>query len=114
MTRKRTLQYLFSLALLCSTTIFTTYAQDKNFYLFLCFGQSNMESTGKIDAQDTTTNASLLHLEAGDCLDLGRKQGEWYEAKWPLCHCNTGVSPAEPFGKPPTKNMPDSIMVALI
>lgn len=114
MKRKRTLQYLFSLALLCSTTIFTTYAQDKNFYLFLCFGQSNMEGTGKIEAQDTITNARLLHLQAVDCPDLGRKQGEWYEAKSPLCHCNTGVSPAEQFGKTLTQNLPDSITVALI
>ena len=31
-------------------------AQDKNFYIFLCFGQSNMESGGKMEEMDRTVD----------------------------------------------------------
>ena len=89
-------------------------AQDKKRYVFLCFGQSNMEGTGKIEAQDTVGNPRLLHLQAVDCPDLGRQKGQWYEAKAPLCHCNTGLSPADQFGKTVIQNLPDSISVALV
>jgi hypothetical protein len=30
----------------------SAFSQDKNFYVFLCFGQSNMEGNARIEAQD--------------------------------------------------------------
>src|SRR5690606_40149735 len=106
MLRMQTLWFLLSFLLLSSLNPSTTSAQDQNLYIFLCFGQSNMEGTGKIETQDTVTHPRLLHLQAVDCPDLGREKGHWYEAKSPLCHCNTGVSPAEQFGKPLIQNLP--------
>lgn len=95
-------------------SIHLSFAQNPNFHIYLCFGQSNMEGTGKIEAQDTITHPRLLHLQAVDCPELGRQKGQWYEAKSPLCHCNTGVSPAEQFGKTLIENLPDSITIALV
>lgn len=111
---KQTTSLLFTAFFMLVFSVHYGYAQNPNLYIFLCFGQSNMEGTGKIEAQDTVTHPRLLHLQAVDCPDLGRKAGEWYEAKSPLCHCNTGVSPAEQFGRTLIQNLPDSISVALI
>lgn len=89
-------------------------AQDKNFYIFLCFGQSNMEGQGKIEPQDTISDSRFKLLQAVDCPELGRKKGEWYPATAPTCQCETGLSPADYFGKTMIKNLPDSITVGII
>jgi hypothetical protein len=34
------------------------FSKDKNFYIFLCFGQSNMEGNARIEPQDTTVDNS--------------------------------------------------------
>jgi hypothetical protein len=52
----------------------TVFSQDKNFYIFLCFGQSNMEGNAKIEAQDTMgVDKRFRVLEAVDCSNLNRK-----------------------------------------
>jgi len=50
-----------------------TFSQDQNFYIFLCFGQSNMEDNARIEPQDTTVDSRLQVLEAVNCPDLGRE-----------------------------------------
>ena len=42
-------QLFISILLLCATY---THAQDPNFYIFLCFGQSNMEGAARPESQD--------------------------------------------------------------
>lgn len=34
----------------------SAFSQDTNFYIYLCFGQSNMESGGKIEDMDRTVD----------------------------------------------------------
>ena len=61
-------------------------AQDPNFHIYLCIGQSNMEGAGKIEAQDTINiDERFRILEAVDCPEINRKKGQWYTAKPPLC-----------------------------
>ena len=55
-----------------------SYSQDPNFYIFLCFGQSNMEGHARIEAQDTTVDSRFQVMEAVDCPKLGREKGQWY------------------------------------
>src|ERR1041385_1373907 len=74
-------------------------AQDPNFYIFLCFGQSNMDGAARWEPQDTAVDARLQVLQAVDCPDLGRQKGQWYTAKPPLCRCHSGLSPADYFGR---------------
>jgi hypothetical protein len=89
-------------------------AQDKNFYIFVCFGQSNMEGNARIEPQDTTVDNRFQVLEAVDCPDLGRTKGHWYTAVPPLCRCHTGLTPADYFGRTLVANLPDSIKVGVI
>lgn len=89
-------------------------AQDKNFYIFLCFGQSNMQGAAKIESLDTTVNNRFKVFQAQDCPSLNRRKAEWRTAVPPLCQCNSGLSPADYFGRTLVANLPDSITVGII
>ena len=78
----------FVILILFSTT---TFSQDRDFYIFLCFGQSNMEGNARIQPQDTTVDNRFQVMEAVDCPNLGRIKGKWYPAVPPLCRCHTGL-----------------------
>ena len=54
---------------------------DPNFYIFLCFGQSNMEGNARPEAQDLASpGPRFLLMPAVDFPEKGRKMGEWCEA----------------------------------
>jgi hypothetical protein len=97
--------------LILTTKVF---AQDPNFYIYLCFGQSNMEGQGSIEEQDKTVDSRLKVMEAVNCSNLGRTKGSWYTATPPLCRCYSGLSPADYFGRTMVENLPDSIKVGII
>lgn len=80
----------FFLALLLIST--EGFSQDPRFYIFLCFGQSNMEGNAKFEPQDTTVDSRFRVLEAVDCPNLNRTRGQWYTAQPPLCRCRTGLT----------------------
>lgn len=90
------------------------FSQDKDFYIFLCFGQSNMEGNARFQPQDTTVDDRFQVLEAVDCPNLGRTKGNWYTAVPPLCRCRTGLSPADFFGREMVANLPENIRVGVI
>jgi hypothetical protein len=97
--------------LLLTTNVFS---QDPNFYIFLCFGQSNMEGQGTIEAQDKTVDERFQLFQAVDCSNLGRAKETWYDAIPPTCRCWNGLSPADYFGRTMVANLPDSIRVGVI
>ncbi len=103
--------FLLAGLLLLNTKVFS---QDPNFYIFLCFGQSNMEGPGRIEEQDKTVDDRFQVLEAVDCPNLGRTKGNWYPATPPLCRCNTGLSPADYFGRTMVANLPENIRVGIV
>ena len=91
------------------------FSQDPNFYIFLCFGQSNMEGNARIQAQDTVNVDSRFKvMETIDCDQLGRTEGKWYTAVPPLCRCYTGLTPADYFGRTMVANLPKNIKVGVI
>lgn len=90
------------------------FSKDKKFYIFLCFGQSNMEGAARPTPQDTTVDPRFKVLSAVNCTDLGRTMGEWYTAVPPLCRCRTGLGPADFFGRTMVENLPDDITVGVI
>lgn len=104
--------------LFCTALLFmsiSAFSQDKNFYIFLSFGQSNMEGAAKIEAEDSIgVDARFQVMEALDCPNLNRKKGEWYTAVPPLCRCKTGLSPDDYFGRTLVANLPKNIKVGII
>lgn len=89
-------------------------AQNSNFHIYLCFGQSNMEGQGNIESQDTIANSRFLALQSLNCPELGRTKETWYPAVPPSCQCKSKLSPADYFGKTMVENLPDSITIGII
>lgn len=102
---------IFSMLFLLSGTAFP---QDPDFYVFLSFGQSNMEGNAKFEVQDTTVDKRFRVLAAVDCPNLGRTKGSWYKAVPPLSRCFTGLTPADYFGRTLVANLPEHIRVGII
>ncbi len=102
-------------ALLFIPFLRTTAAVDPNFYIFLCFGQSNMEGAARPEAQDLQSpGPRFLLMPAVDDPQRGRKMGEWCEAVPPLCRPNTGLTPADWFGRTMVKSLPEHIKIGVI
>ena len=103
---------LLVFALLFSGRVFS---QDPNFYIYLCFGQSNMEGQGTIEAMDkNNVNSRFQVLQSVNCSSLSRTKGKWYKAVPPLTRCWSGLSPADYFGRTMVENLPDSIRIGII
>jgi hypothetical protein len=105
---------LFLLAGLLLTNI-KVFSQDKNFYIFLCFGQSNMEGFPGVEQQDKTNIDERFQVMAAvDFPKMDRKKGRWYPAVPPLCRPSTGLCPADYFGRTMVANLPKDIRVGVV
>ena len=90
-------------------------AVDPNFYIFLCFGQSNMEGAARPEAEDLKSpGPRFLLMPAVDDAQRGRTMGKWCEAAAPLCRPNTGLTPADWFGRTLIETLPENIRVGVI
>ena len=108
--KKVLLSLLFALAAVCAVN-----AQDKNFHIFLCFGQSNMEGNARVtDADREGINPNFLMMAPVDFPQMGRVKGNWYPAVPPLCRENTGLTPADWFGRTLIENLPAGHRVGVI
>ena len=92
---------------------------DPNFYIFLCFGQSNMEGNARPEAVDLKSpGPRFLLMPAVDFPAVGerpaRTMGEWCQASAPLCRANTGLTPADWFGRTLVASTPDHIRIGVI
>ena len=88
---------------------------DPNFYIFLCFGQNNMEGVARPESQDLASpGPRFLLMPAVDFPDKGRKMGKWCEASAPLCRPNTGLTPIDWFGRTLVASLPENIKIGVI
>ena len=111
--------FLLTFVLTALPFAWTRAAVDPNFYIFLCFGQSNMEGAAKPEAQDLKSpGLRFLWMPAVDYPATenlpARKMGEWYEAIPPLCRPNTGLTPADWFGRTMVESLPKNIKIGVI
>src|SRR5690606_7336594 len=91
------------------------HAQDQNFHVFLCLGQSNMEGFPGIPEEEKTYDEPRFQLLAAvDFPALGREQGKWYPAVPPLCRPDSGLSPADYFGRTLVAALPAQARVGVI
>lgn len=109
--KKLTAIFLLSLLLMAGGNIF---AQNPNFQIYLCFGQSNMEGAAKAELQDSTVNPRFQMMSAVNCDNLDRKMGNWYPAIPPLCRCRTNMGPADYFGRTMVEHLPENVKVGVI
>lgn len=93
----------------------TIYGQDTNQYVFLCFGQSNMEGFPGIEAVDSgPVDDRFQVLAAVDFPKQGRVKGNWYPAVPPLSRPSAGLGPGDYFGRTLVSNLPPHIKVGLV
>ena len=91
------------------------YSQDPNFYIFLCFGQSNMEGFPGVEPQDTVNvDGRFQVMAAVDFPKMGRIKGNWYRAVPPLCRPSTGLCPVDYFGRTLVDSLPANIRVGVV
>jgi hypothetical protein len=99
----------------CAASKTAAGSKKENFYIFLCFGQSNMEGfPGTIENQDKTVDERFQVLAAVDFRDPNRTKGNWYPAIPPLCRPGCGLCPADYFGRTLVANLPKNVRVGVI
>ena len=103
------------IAVLALLSVVTMKAQDENFYIYLCFGQSNMEGNARYEKQDMEgVSPRFVSMASMDDAKLGWKKGEWHTAVPPLCRPYTGLTPADYFGRQMVQRLPENIKVGVI
>jgi Carbohydrate esterase, sialic acid-specific acetylesterase len=103
--------------LLAALLSFSTKASadpDPNFYIYLCFGQSNMESGGKMDEIDRTVDKRFQVIADADAPNRGWKKGQWYDAVPPLAAKGSGICMIDYFGRTMVADLPEQIRVGVI
>ncbi len=105
-----------ALLLLAGLLLFHPYAfaQDTNFRFFLCFGQSNMESGGKMEEVDRTVDERFQVLADFDAPNRGWMKDHWYHAVPPLAAKGRGICMVDYFGRTLVAGMPANFRVGVI
>ena len=81
---------------------------DPNFYIYICFGQSNMEGNAQWEAQDVGNVDPRFKMLATCNFDSPkRKLGEWYTAECPIVSPVGKLGPSDYFGRTMVKELPD-------
>ncbi|MBR1546118.1 MAG: hypothetical protein IJ633_04895 [Prevotella sp.] len=109
---KRTLliSMLLTLAMRMSAAI------DPNFYIYLCFGQSNMEGQAQAETVDKTVDDRFQALA---CVDFNtttpkRTKGQWYPANCPIVRDWTNIGMADYFGRTMVAALPSNVKVGVV
>ena len=107
----KTMRKLFILLMTVMGTL-QLQAQDQNFWLFLCFGQSNMAGQAPIEHQDLTVSDRYLSMATTDGAD--RKLGTWRRAVPPLCRADAHLGPVDWFGRTLLDAVPENVRIGIV
>lgn len=88
---------------------------DTKFFIFLCFGQSNMEAGARPEQEDLgPVDLRFQMLAAVDMPKLNRKMGQWYLATPPLNRGENNMGPVDWFGRNMVASLPQEYRVGVI
>ena len=79
---------------------------DENFYVYLCFGQSNMEGNARPEAIDMIGDNRFQMLATCNFDSPKRSLGEWYTATPPIVSPAGGLGMADYFGRTMIEALP--------
>ena len=88
------------------------HAQDQDFWIFLCFGQSNMAGQAPIEEVDLAVSDRFLSLATTDGND--RQLGTWRKAVPPLCRADARLGPADWFGRTLIDVVPANVRIGIV
>ena len=84
-------------------------------YVYLCFGQSNMEGNATPESVDyQNIDARFKMLASCNFQSPARTLGNWYEPTPPIVNPNGGLGLCDYFGRTMVANLPDNISVGVI
>ena len=110
---RRQVAVAFVLAL--SFTLSASAQPDPNFFIYLCFGQSNMEAGARPAEQDKNfTDERFRFVAAVDMPRYNRQMGHWYQATPPLCREGNNMGPVDFFGRKMIEVLPEQYRVGVI
>ena len=87
---------------------------DPNFYIYLCFGQSNMEGNAPEENMDKVTESRFKLLATCNFSSPSRKMGQWYSATPPLVNPIGHLCPADYFGHTMIAALPSDVKIGVV
>jgi len=107
---------LLMLGMLLSLFMRANAAVDEKFYIYLCFGQSNMEGQAQPETVDNTVDNRFQMLA---CVDFNqtnpkRTKGNWYPAKCPIVRDWTKIGMADYFGRTMVAALPSDVKIGVV
>jgi hypothetical protein len=87
---------------------------DPKFFIYLCFGQSNMEAGARPEEQDKVVDERFQMLASVDNPRLNRIKGNWYVATPPINRPQNAMGPVDFFGRTMVANLPKEYRVGVI
>ena len=82
---------------------------DPNFYIYICFGQSNMEGNAQWEQQDVGVDPRFRMLATCNFNNTNpnRKLGNWYTAECPIVSPDGKLGPTDYFGRTMVQQLHD-------
>lgn len=87
---------------------------DPNFHIYLCFGQSNMESGGRMNDADKEVDERFRVMADFDNANRGLEKDHWYHAVPPLTAKGRGICMVDYFGRTLLAGLPEKVRVGVI
>ncbi len=87
---------------------------DPNYYIYLCFGQSNMEGNAKAESIDAQVDSRFKMLATCKFDSPARVLGKWYTAKVPIVNPIGGLGPSDYFGRTMVAALPKDHKVGVV
>jgi hypothetical protein len=110
------MKYLIAFLSLMVVSVSNVRAEvDPNFYIFLCFGQSNME--GALPPEDVDieyVDDRFQMLACDNFTTPSRVMGQWYTAYPPIVRQTTFIGMADYFGRTMVAALPSDIRVGVV
>ena len=108
-------KYLFLTSLLLATVLPTMAEVNPNFYIYLCFGQSNMEGNAQPEAMDkSNVDTRFRMLATTNFSSPSRTMGQWYTATPPIVSPIGGLGMADYFGRTMVAALPSNVKVGVV
>ena len=107
---------ILTLALAAMSVMNMSAEADPNFYVYLCFGQSNMEGNATPEAVDKNSVDPRFQMLActADFTNPKRNLGEWYTATPPIVRQWAGMGMADYFGRTMVAALPANVKVGVV
>ena len=103
-----------SFALLAGGLLGAQAEVDPNFYIYLCFGQSNMEGNARWESMDNDVDKRFQMLATCDFNSPKRTLGNWYTANCPIVSPWGGLGMADYFGRTMVAALPANVKVGVV